>query len=216
MSRGGERRCHPRGPRDGLTAASMSVSRLARRTLNGQQWAAMGSSDAESTPGEAPNNAHANRIRASGRVAQWESARFTRERSQVRNPPRPSRSCLQISGYCRCIVSRMGARSRPIASFVGLNSCHLDSARMLAKPRLGVFAWLVERSLGACATGVLRSRTPESSNSGVSLATQGAPPFRAFRVSGRVGHEYPRGGESRGFASRPRGGLAAPWERCRR
>jgi len=26
----------------------------------------------------------------SGRVAQWESARFTRERSQVRNPPRPS------------------------------------------------------------------------------------------------------------------------------
>src|SRR4051794_4485201 len=24
-----------------------------------------------------------------GRVAQWESARFTRERSQVRNPPRP-------------------------------------------------------------------------------------------------------------------------------
>ena len=26
---------------------------------------------------------------ASGRVAQWESARFTRERSQVRNPPRP-------------------------------------------------------------------------------------------------------------------------------
>src|SRR5438445_11516637 len=27
----------------------------------------------------------------SGRVAQWESARFTRERSQVRNPPRPLR-----------------------------------------------------------------------------------------------------------------------------
>ncbi len=30
-----------------------------------------------------------NRIGRSGRVAQWESARFTRERSQVRNPPRP-------------------------------------------------------------------------------------------------------------------------------
>ena len=27
--------------------------------------------------------------RVAGRVAQWESARFTRERSQVRNPPRP-------------------------------------------------------------------------------------------------------------------------------
>ncbi len=34
--------------------------------------------------------AEPNRLRPSGRVAQWESARFTRERSQVRNPPRPS------------------------------------------------------------------------------------------------------------------------------
>ncbi len=33
--------------------------------------------------------ARPNRLRAPGRVAQWESARFTRERSQVRNPPRP-------------------------------------------------------------------------------------------------------------------------------
>src|SRR5262249_45357203 len=31
----------------------------------------------------------ARRIGHRGRVAQWESARFTRERSQVRNPPRP-------------------------------------------------------------------------------------------------------------------------------
>ena len=30
--------------------------------------------------------------RATGRVAQWESARFTRERSLVRNQPRPSQS----------------------------------------------------------------------------------------------------------------------------
>src|SRR5689334_22465851 len=36
----------------------------------------------------------------SGRVAQWESARFTRERSLVRNQPRPSRSpSRQISSY---------------------------------------------------------------------------------------------------------------------
>src|SRR6187200_471804 len=36
-----------------------------------------------------------------GRVAQWESARFTRERSQVRNPPRPLRrpdSGVTLSG----------------------------------------------------------------------------------------------------------------------
>ena len=32
--------------------------------------------------------------RATGRVAQWESARFTRERSLVRNQPRPSSKCL--------------------------------------------------------------------------------------------------------------------------
>ena len=31
-------------------------------------------------------------LQALGRVAQWESARFTRERSQVRNPPRPWRT----------------------------------------------------------------------------------------------------------------------------
>ena len=35
-----------------------------------------------------------------GRVAQWESARFTRERSQVRNPPRPS-----SWNACLCAVS---------------------------------------------------------------------------------------------------------------
>jgi hypothetical protein len=33
----------------------------------------------------------------SGRVAQWESARFTRERSVVRNPPRPLREGLQMA-----------------------------------------------------------------------------------------------------------------------
>jgi hypothetical protein len=38
-------------------------------------------------------HAHPNRINSLGRVAQWESARFTRERSQVRNPPRP---CLTL------------------------------------------------------------------------------------------------------------------------
>jgi hypothetical protein len=33
----------------------------------------------------------------SGRVAQWESARFTRERSLVRNQPRPSRPAVQTA-----------------------------------------------------------------------------------------------------------------------
>ncbi len=37
-----------------------------------------------------PSDARSPRkLDAPGRVAQWESARFTRERSQVRNPPRP-------------------------------------------------------------------------------------------------------------------------------
>jgi hypothetical protein len=39
-----------------------------------------------------------NRIGPPGRVAQWESARFTRERSLVRTQPRPSREALQIAG----------------------------------------------------------------------------------------------------------------------
>jgi hypothetical protein len=55
-------------------------------------WAAMGSNPAEKasvTNDRHPRNA--NRIQASGRVAQRESARFTRERSLVRNQPCPSR-----------------------------------------------------------------------------------------------------------------------------
>jgi hypothetical protein len=41
----------------------------------------------------------ANRIKASGRVAQRESARFTRERSLVRNQPCPLENCLQIGRF---------------------------------------------------------------------------------------------------------------------
>ena len=54
--------------------------------------------DAGAAPVE-PGARAPNRIGRSGRVAQWESARFTRERSQVRNPPRPLGKCLvQVSG----------------------------------------------------------------------------------------------------------------------
>jgi hypothetical protein len=46
-----------------------------------------------------------------GRVAQWESARFTRERSQVRNPPRPSHerpapASFLRSGVVWCLACR--------------------------------------------------------------------------------------------------------------
>jgi hypothetical protein len=51
-----------------------------------------------------------NRIGLSGHVAQWESARFTRERSVVRNHPCPLRKDLQMSGLCRRIIGRSGAR----------------------------------------------------------------------------------------------------------
>jgi hypothetical protein len=43
-----------------------------------------------------------------GSVAQWEGARFTRERSQVRNPPRPSKNCLLMGGF---LVVGGGGRS---------------------------------------------------------------------------------------------------------
>jgi hypothetical protein len=39
-------------------------------------------------------------LQRQGRVAQWESARFTRERSQVRNPPRPSWKALHCGAFC--------------------------------------------------------------------------------------------------------------------
>jgi hypothetical protein len=46
-----------------------------------------------------------NRLGDRGRVAQWESARFTRERSQVRNPPRP----LRIWSIWACVLSLLEA-----------------------------------------------------------------------------------------------------------
>ncbi len=55
----------------------------------------------------------------SGRVAQWESARFTRERSQVRNPPRPyiihaPWGCSNSHGTIRGTKRRLAALpSRP-------------------------------------------------------------------------------------------------------
>jgi hypothetical protein len=50
-----------------------------------------------------------------GRVAQWESARFTRERSQVRNPPRPpqeSPATAGAGGRCSVDPSSDGAARR--------------------------------------------------------------------------------------------------------
>jgi hypothetical protein len=47
-----------------------------------------------------------------GRVAQWESARFTRERSQVRNPPRPLESPDSGVPFVGVPVPN-GAQSRP-------------------------------------------------------------------------------------------------------
>jgi bifunctional DNA primase/polymerase-like protein len=55
-------------------------------TSMGSEWAA---ALVSRVPARARGTQKPNRIKASGRVAQWESARFTRERSQVRNPPRP-------------------------------------------------------------------------------------------------------------------------------
>ena len=43
-----------------------------------------------------------------------------------------------------------------------------------------------------------------------------APPFRAFRVSGRVRHGYPRGAKAGGSPGAHVDGAAAPWERRRR
>jgi hypothetical protein len=116
----------------------------------------------------------------------------------VRNHSRPSRKCLHIDGLCRCIVRRIGAGLRPLRSFVGLNSCRLNFAWMLAKVRVG-------RSLGSrkvaerlCANGLLCSRTSESSTSSVSLAARGAPAFRAEQ------------GRSHGTGNAPRRGRAEP------
>jgi len=50
---------------------------------------------------------------AKGRVAQWESARFTRERSQVRNPPRPSDKVKRRKGIAVGTGLRRVGSTRP-------------------------------------------------------------------------------------------------------
>jgi hypothetical protein len=65
-----------------------------------------------------------------GRVAQWESARFTRERSQVRNPPRP----LETPGFGVTPVP-IGAKTPPSAkafSRAGAPLRHGDAPPRLA------------------------------------------------------------------------------------
>jgi hypothetical protein len=54
-----------------------------------------------------------------GRVAQWESARFTRERTVVRNHPRPSRK-WRLAGICRTLTETWPAKSGAVgAGFSG-------------------------------------------------------------------------------------------------
>lgn len=78
----------------------------------------------------------ANRLDSEGRVAQWESARFTRERSQVRNPPRPSlmeesranrtRSLVLLRPIAQCGVRRVADNGREASPGHVLRNRHLD------------------------------------------------------------------------------------------
>jgi hypothetical protein len=62
------------------------------RTPTSTFWRGCRSEDAAAALGRPAASTIASPL---GRVAQWESARFTRERSQVRNPPRP----LETPGF---------------------------------------------------------------------------------------------------------------------
>jgi hypothetical protein len=68
-----------------------------------------------------------------GRVAQWESARFTRERSQVRNPPRPSWALRQfVRRFRNCRRDgRVGLSPRAFAELSVLTQVHATVRRFL-------------------------------------------------------------------------------------
>jgi hypothetical protein len=68
-----------------------------------------------------------------GRVAQWESARFTRERSQVRNPPRPSWALRQfVRRFRNCRRDgRVGLSPRAFADLSVLTEVHATVRRFL-------------------------------------------------------------------------------------
>ena len=83
-------RCHrngcPRGHHRWVGVAAIFAETLAQGPRLGSNGQQRHRARRLPTPPAPPNP---NRISRPGRVAQWESARFTRERSQVRNPPRP-------------------------------------------------------------------------------------------------------------------------------
>ena len=60
-----------------------------------------------------------------GRVAQWESARFTRERSQVRNPPRPWNGSACKSTVFRSYSTGAASGSTSLARSVAQVSGHV-------------------------------------------------------------------------------------------
>src|SRR5207237_1689704 len=63
-----------------------------------------------------------------GRVAQWESARFTRERSLVRNQPRPSGKSLLMRGFHAEPASSLTG-TRGLAGGFSARSCPLGGMR---------------------------------------------------------------------------------------
>jgi len=114
------------------------------------------------------------RISSPGRVAQWESARFTRERSQVRNPPRPSRKPCRYAPSTRAVPSRATWISRrgdddlsPTLSAIARGPCRFNAGGSANLPARGRRApvW-ADRGDGAqVGRAQDRRRTPRSRSS---------------------------------------------------
>ncbi len=87
---------------------------LIEGTQDGRLGERLGERDADTASGADVASPRSTRLQDNGRVAQWESARFTRERSQVRNPPRPSplyRSRRHLAAPCSS--QRSNSETRP-------------------------------------------------------------------------------------------------------
>src|SRR3954469_18327787 len=105
-----------------------------------------------------------------GRVAQWESARFTRERSQVRNPPRPSSE---------------GPASVGLSSLMGSLDCGAFALGFGSPVPIGAQSTPLTRASGDLPSGLLRLR-PVERIWPLAYSRRRSAPFRPERKRSRA------------------------------
>ena len=141
-----------------------------------------------------PNPSKPNRIRPRGHVAQWESARFTRERPVVRNHPCPSGvSPLSKPISADCEAAGKRAKIGPVGQRVGQSRSRAATNHALRNREVAPYRPLPTPVIVGTIAGRVRVAPSFGSNAGLSdCNSQWAPvdrrEFRASECSSRQRH----------------------------